>query len=89
MIFQIILMLVFSSLFSYLLSILTINNLNKIFDTDLIDLQKNLEIVSKLEDNFDGVIWIAGYTGDPENEFNNIELASNKQADLRYSRQNI
>ena len=35
MIFQIILMLVFSSLFSYLLSILTINNLNKIFDTDL------------------------------------------------------
>ncbi len=35
MIFQIILMLVFSSLFSYLLSILTVNNLNKIFDTDL------------------------------------------------------
>ena len=35
MIFQIILMLIFSSLFSYLLSILTINNLNKIFDTDL------------------------------------------------------
>ena len=53
------------------------NNRFKIFDTDLIDLQKNLEIVSKLEDNFDGVIWIAGYTGDPENEFNNIELASN------------
>ena len=35
MIFQIILMLVFSSFFSYLLSILTINNFNGIFDTDL------------------------------------------------------
>ena len=34
-------------------------------------------MISKLDDNIDGVIWISGYTGDPEKEMNNIELASN------------
>ena len=53
------------------------NNKFEIFETDLIDLQKNLEYISKLDDNIDGVIWISGYTGDPAKEMNDIELASN------------
>ena len=53
------------------------NNKFEIFETDLIDLQKNLEYISKLDDNIDGVIWISGYTGDPVKEMNDIELASN------------
>ena len=53
------------------------NNKFEIFETDLIDLQKNLELISKLDDNIDGVIWISGYTGDPVKEINDIELASN------------
>ena len=53
------------------------NNKFEIFETDLIDLQKNLELISKLDDKIDGVIWISGYTGDPEKEMNDIELASN------------
>ena len=53
------------------------NNRFQIFDTDLLDLQRNLELVSQLEGNIDGVIWISGYTGDAVNEFNNTELASN------------
>ena len=53
------------------------NNKFEIFETDLIDLQKNLELISKLDDNIDGVIWISGYTGDPAKEMNDIELASN------------
>ena len=53
------------------------NNKFEIFETDLIDLQKNLELISKLDDNIDGVIWISGYTGDPKKEMNDIELASN------------
>ena len=61
---------------SYLVDLKLDNNKFKIFDIDLIDLQKNLDLVSKLEDNIDGVIWISGYTGDAENEFSNIELAS-------------
>mgnify|MGYP001167626184 CR=1 FL=1 len=61
---------------SYLVDLKLDNNKFKIFDIDLIDLQKNLDLVSKLEDNIDGVIWISGYTGDAENEFSNIESAS-------------
>ena len=53
------------------------NNKFGIFETDLIDLQKNLELISKLDDNIDGVIWISGYTGDPAKEMNDVELASN------------
>ena len=49
---------------SYLVDLKLDNNKFKIFDIDLIDLQKNLELISKLEDNIDGVIWISGYTGD-------------------------
>ena len=49
----------------------------KIFETDLVDLQKNLELISNIEQNIDGVIWISGYTGNPEIEFKNVEEASN------------
>ena len=48
-----------------------------VFEADLLDLQKNFELISKLEKNLEGVIWVAGFTGDPLKEFDNIELAEN------------
>ena len=65
------------SVLSHISNLKLDNNKFEIFETDLIDLQKNLELISKLDDNIDGVIWISGYTGDPVKEINDVELASN------------
>jgi len=65
------------SVLSHLSNLKLDNNRFEIFETDLIDLQKNLELISKLDDNIDGVIWISGYTGDPVKEINDTELALN------------
>tara|TARA_B100000686_G_scaffold341313_1_gene418526 strand:+ start:404 stop:1153 length:750 start_codon:yes stop_codon:yes gene_type:complete len=47
----------------------------KIFEADILDLNKNLEIVKGLNDSISGVIWVAGFTGDAEYEYNNINEA--------------
>lgn len=51
-----------------------INNI-QIFETDLINLDKNLEIIKTLKKEISGLIWIAGYTGDSLSEYKNINEA--------------
>ena len=51
-----------------------INNI-QIFETDLINLDKNLEIIKTLKNEISGLIWIAGYTGDSMSEYENINEA--------------
>ena len=41
----------------------------KIFETDLLDLETNLSIIEKLENNISGLIWISGFTGNPDEEY--------------------
>ena len=49
----------------------------EIFETELEDLDNNLKLISELENNIDGVIWVAGYTGDPSEEFKDTQLCQN------------
>ncbi len=55
-----------------------IGNLNsenlkvQIFEVELNDLAKNLEIIDKMDNDISGIIWVAGYTGDGYEEFENI-----------------
>ena len=42
-----------------------------IYESDIIDLEKNFSIIEKLENNISGLIWISGFTGDAEEEFLN------------------
>ena len=39
-----------------------------IHEADLLDLEKNLTLVEKLENDIDGFIWISGFTGNAEKE---------------------
>jgi len=48
-----------------------------VFEVDLLDLQKNFELISRLEKNLEGVIWVAGFTGDSSKELDNVELSEN------------
>ena len=41
----------------------------KIFEADLLDLETNLSIIEKLENNISGLIWISGFTGNAEEEY--------------------
>ena len=41
----------------------------KIFAADSLDLETNLSIIQKLENNISGLIWISGFTGNPEDEY--------------------
>jgi len=47
-------------------------DLNKfqINETHLQNLEHNLEIVEKIKDELTGIIWVAGITGDPDEEYN-------------------
>ena len=44
----------------------------QLFEVELNDLVKNLEIIYEMENDISGVIWVAGYTGDGNEEFENI-----------------
>jgi len=61
----------------------TVSSLNiekkkfEIFEAELEDLDKNLKLISELKNNIDGVIWVAGYTGDPSEEFKDTRLCEN------------
>ncbi len=54
------------------------NNFNiekfSIFEVDLLDIKKNLEIMDHIE-NIDGVIWVAGFSGNTEEELKNLDLS--------------
>ena len=41
----------------------------KIFEVDLLDLETNLSIIEKLENNICGLIWISGFAGNPDEEY--------------------
>ena len=41
----------------------------KIFEVDLLDLETNLSIIEKLENNICGLIWISGFVGNPDEEY--------------------
>lgn len=45
-----------------------------IFEVDLLDIKKNLEIMDHME-NIDGVIWVAGFSGNTEEELKNLDLS--------------
>ena len=53
---------------------LTVNKF-RIYEVDLIELEKNLKIISEIENELDGVIWVAGETGDAIIEFQNTNEA--------------
>ena len=41
----------------------------KIFEVDLLNLEENFSIIGKLENNISGLIWVAGFTGNPDEEY--------------------
>ena len=41
----------------------------KIFEVDLLNLEENFSIIDKLENNISGLIWVAGLTGNPDEEY--------------------
>ena len=45
-----------------------------IFEVDLLDIKKNLEIIDHIK-NIDGVIWVAGFSGNTEDELKNLDLS--------------
>ncbi len=49
----------------------------EIIEVDLKDLNKNLEIINKFNQDVSGVFWISGFTGNSENEYENISEAKN------------
>ena len=54
------------------------NNFDKnkfiIFEVDLIDLKKNLELINNIK-NVTGLIWMAGFSGDSDKELEDLESA--------------
>ena len=62
---------------SKILDFITKNNfdINKfsIFEVDILDIKKNLELVNQME-NIDGIIWVAGFSGNTEKEFESLDL---------------
>ena len=42
----------------------------KIFETDILNLEKNYSVINEFT-TIKGLIWLAGFTGDPEEEFSN------------------
>ncbi len=45
-----------------------------IFEVDLLDIEKNLELVNQIE-IIDGIIWVAGFSGNTEEELRNLDLS--------------
>ena len=43
----------------------------QIFEVDLIQIEKNIEIIENFEHSINGVLWVAGETGDAIKEFSN------------------
>ncbi len=41
----------------------------EIFEADLVNLEENFSIIEKLKNNISGLIWVAGFTGNPDEEY--------------------
>ena len=50
------------------------NNLNsnkfQINETHIQNLDHNLQFIKEIKDDLSGIIWVAGFTGDPDEEYN-------------------
>ena len=55
------------------------NDLNsnkfQINETNIQNLEHNLEFIKKINDDLTGIIWVAGFTGDPDEEYNDPKNA--------------
>ena len=49
------------------------NTIIDIYEVDLLNLEKNLSIIEKFENDINGIIWISGFTGNAEEEFLNFK----------------
>ncbi len=49
----------------------------ELIEVDLLELDKNLEIIKKFDNDISGIFWIAGRTGDSNLEYQNIKRAEN------------
>ena len=45
-----------------------------IFEVDLLDIEKNLELVNQIE-IIDGIIWVASFSGNTEEKLKNLDLS--------------
>lgn len=49
----------------------------ELVEVDLLELDKNLNMIKSFENNISGIFWIAGKTGDSRQEYDNIKSAEN------------
>jgi len=49
----------------------------EIFEVDLLNLSSNIDVVRKMKNDIEGLVWIAGSSGDPILEFNNDKECEN------------
>ena len=65
--------------FTILIQNKNFHNLEKnkleIYEVDLLDLNKNLDIIKNFKNNISGIIFVSGFTGDAKNEYLNINQA--------------
>ena len=61
----------------------------EINEVDLLDLKKNLEIVNSLNNNISGIFWIAGMTGNSNNEYLNVEDAKKNRSYISHNFESI
>lgn len=54
------------------------------FENDLIDLNKTIDDIKKLPNDLSGILWISGYTGNPDLEFENISECK-KNLDVNFT----
>ena len=45
----------------------------KVIEIDLLELDRNLELIKKFDNNISGIFWIAGKTGDSILEYQNVK----------------
>lgn len=54
-----------------------------VFETNILEINQNLEIINKLDNNNSGIFWVAGKTGDPGEEYLNI-LSAKKNLEINF-----
>ena len=62
---------------SYLDELNIISVSYEIWEADLLDLNKNIQIIDKFNKDIVGLFWVAGKTGDPKKEFENTDICIN------------
>ena len=57
----------------------------KIFEADLLDLKSNISFIEKFENNILGLIWVSGFTGNPDVEYLAAMIADIERAQRKCS----